>query len=201
MTATTLSPRRRTFREEEPEWLVWLLVGVLLLIGLVARTLVVNRTTTFNEGGFSLSYPAGWTPIASDAPGVVLSVGEGFGDLFPARVVAQQLPAADVSRTAQSLGDFALKWSDQQAKDLLGYRVLSIEPTQVRGKDAVRVNYAYVADPMFASADALPIVARGSDALLRNGDTLTVVRMLAASDAFDGLGATWDRILSSVELK
>jgi hypothetical protein len=189
------------FRQEEPEWLVWLLVGVMLLIGLVARTVVINRTTTFSEGNLTVSYPADWTPIASDEQGAVLSVGEGFGDLFPARLVAQQLPAADVSRTAQSLGDIALKWSDQQARDLLGYRVLNIEPTQVRGTDAVQVDYAYVADPMFASADALPIVARGSDVLVLTGDTLTVVRMLAASDAFDGLRGTWDRVLGSVELE
>ena len=201
MTAATLSPRRRLFREEEPEWLVWALVAVLLAIGLIARTIVVNRTTTFSEGNVSVSYPAGWTPMASDAPGAILSVGEGFGDLFPARLIAQQLPAADVSRNAQTLGDFALKWSDEQAKNLLGYRVLNMEPIQVRGKDAVRVDYAYVADPAFATADAAPIVARGSDILLRNGDNLTIVRMLAASDVFDDLGLTWDRILGSLELK
>ena len=72
---------------------------------------------------------------------------------------------------------------------------------EVRGKDAVRVDYAYVADPAFATADAAPIVARGSDILLRNGDNLTIVRMLAASDVFDDLGLTWDRILGSLELK
>lgn len=201
MTATVMSARQRLFRAEEPEWLVWVMAAALLAIGLIARTIVVNRATSFNDGGVAVSYPADWTPIASDAPGAVLSVGEPFGNLFPARLTVQQMPAADISRSAQSLGDLALKWSDDQAKNLLGYRVLSIEPTQVRGKDAVRVDYAYVAEPAFAAADTVPVVAHGVDVLIRNADTITVARMVAASDAFEGLRGTWDRILGSLELK
>jgi hypothetical protein len=197
-----MTVRRRLFREEEPEWLVWLTVLILLAIGLIAKTVVVNQTTTFSQDNLSVTYPADWTPIASNAPDTVLSVGESFGGgLFPARLAVRQLLAADVSRSAQSLGDLALEWSDDQAKDLLAYRVLDIEPVQVRGKDAVRVDYAYVAEPAFAAPDALPIVARGSDYLIRQGETLTVVQLLAASDAFDGLSSTWDRITGSVEMK
>lgn len=201
MTATVMSARRRLFRAEEPEWLVWVMLAVLLAIGLIARTVIVNRSTTFNDGGVTVNYPADWTPIATDAPGAVLSVGEAFGNLFPARFTVEQMPVADVSSSAQSLGDLALKWSDDQADNLPGYRVLSIEPAQVRGRDAVRVDYAYVAEPVFAAADTVPVVARGVDVLIRNGDTMTVARMVADSDAFDGLRGTWDRILGSLELK
>ena len=202
MTTAAVPFRRRLFREEEPEWLVWLTVIVLLSIGLIAKTVVVNQTATFSEGNVAVRYPADWTPISTDAPGTVLSVGESFaGGLFPARFAIQQMPAADISRNAQSLGDLALKWSDDQAKVLLGYRVLEIEPTQVRGKDAVRIDYAYVAEPAFAAADAMPIVARGADILIREGDAVTVLNLLSSADAFDGLGATWDRIAGSVELK
>jgi hypothetical protein len=79
--------------------------------------------------------------------------------------------------------------------------VLNIEPAKVRGKDAVRVDYVYVAEPALASPNSIPIVAHGADFLIREGDTMTVARLLAASDAFDGLGPTWDRILGSLELK
>jgi hypothetical protein len=202
MTATTMPPRRQILRAEEPEWLVWVLVGVLLAIGLITRTIVVNRTATFNEGNVSVSYPAEWTPIASDAPGAVLSVGETFsGDLFPARLTVQQLPAAEISRNAQSLGDLALKWSDDLSEDRLGYRVLNIEPTQVRGVDAVRVDYAFVAEPALATPDTMPIVARGADTLVRQGDTVTIITTVSAADAFERLSTAWARMIGSVELK
>ena len=149
MTAATM--RRRLFREEEPEWLVWLMVLLLLAIGMLTRVSVLGRATTLSEGNVSVSYPASWTPLETNAPGAVRSVGEPFTEgLFPARLTVQQLPAAEISRSAESLGDFALKWSDDQAADLLGYRVLSIEPIQEAGEEtarAVRVNYAYVAEP------------------------------------------------------
>ena len=52
-----------------------------------------------------------------------------------------------------------------------------------------------------ASPNSIPVVAHGADILMREGDTMTVARLVAASDAFDGLGPTWDRILGSLELK
>jgi hypothetical protein len=202
MTATTMPTRRRYFREEEPEWLVWVTVAVLLAIGLITRAIVVNRTTTFSEGNLSVSYPADWTPIASDVPDALLSVGQTFsGELFPARLVIRQMPATEISRNAQTLGDLALKWSNDQAEDRLGYRVLNIEPTQVRGQDAVRVDYAYVAEPALATYDTMPIVARGADTLIRTGDTVTAVTTLSSADTFDELGVAWARMLGSVELK
>ncbi|MCU0508676.1 MAG: hypothetical protein MUC34_09775 [Anaerolineae bacterium] len=202
MTATTMPTGRRYFRAEEPEWLVWVTVAVLLAIGLITRAVVLNRTTTFTEGNLSVSYPADWTPVASDSPGALLSVGESFsGELFPARLVVQQMPVTEISRSAQSLGDLALKWADDHAQDRLGYRVLSIEPTQVRGRDAVRIDYAYVAEPAFATPDTMPIVARGADTLIRTGDTVTAVTTLSSADTFDTLGTAWNRMLGSVELE
>jgi hypothetical protein len=111
------------------------------------------------------------------------------------------MPATDISRSAHSLGDLVLKWSNDHARDLLGYRVLNIEPTQVGGKDAVRVDYAYVAEPALAAPDTMPTVARGADTLAREGDTITVITTQAAADAYEDLRLTWDRMIASVVLK
>lgn len=202
MTTTAMKLRRSLFRAEEPEWLVWLLVLVLLAVGLLVRTLVVNRATTVTAGSATVSYPANWTALEKQDATEVLNVGESFdGGLFPARFSLWQMPVTDISTNAQSLGDFALKWADQGTKDLLGYKVLSIDPLKVRGKDAVRVDYVYVAEPALATPNSIPVVARGSDVLVRQGDAMTVARFLAASDAFDGLSGAWDGILGSLEVK
>jgi hypothetical protein len=194
--------RRSLFRAEEPEWLVWLLVAVMLGIGLIAKTAVLNRTSTFNEGNVSVVYPAGWMTLDRQDEHALLSVGEPFdSSLFPARFSLLQMPAAKVSSNAQSLGDYALTWSDDGAQNLLAYKVLEIAPIQVRGRDAVRVDYVYVAEPALATPNSVPVVARGSDVLILNGENMTVARLVAQSDAFDGLATTWDRVLGSLELR
>lgn len=200
---TTSSKLRRTlFREEEPEWLVWALVITLLAVGFVARTIVVNRSTAFSEGNLSVSYPVSWTQTKGDSANELLVVSESFdAGLFPARFMLRQMPVTEISTSAQTLGDFALKWADRKARDLLGYKVLSIEETQVRGKDAVRVDYVYVAEPVMATPNSVPIVAEGADVLIRQDDVITVASMLASADAFKGLDGVWDRILGSLELK
>lgn len=194
--------RRSSSRAEEPEWMVWLLVAVLLGIGLLARTIVLSRTTTFSEGGLSVSYPAGWIALGKQDANELVNVGEPFDSgPFPARFSVLQMPVTSISRNAESLGDFALQWSDRGSRDLLGYKVLNIEPVKVRGEGAVRVDYIYVAEPVLPTPNSIPIVARGSDILIRQGDTMTVARLLAASEVFDGLGQTWGRVLGSLELK
>jgi hypothetical protein len=201
MTATTQS-RRQLLRGEEPEWLVWLLVLLLLAVGLIIRTIVVNRATTVTAGTATVSYPASWTALEKQADNEVLNVGGPFDTgLFPARFSLVQMPVTGISTKAQSLGDFALKWSDRGAKDLLAYKVLGIEPLKVRGQDAVRVDYVYVAEPALATPNGIPVVARGSDVLIRQGDVITVARFLAASDVFDSLSGAWDGILGSLQVK
>ncbi len=63
MTTATMKMRRTLFRSEEPEWLVWLLVIVMLGIGLLARTIVLNQTDTFSGGNASVRYPAAWVAL------------------------------------------------------------------------------------------------------------------------------------------
>jgi hypothetical protein len=79
--------------------------------------------------------------------------------------------------------------------------VLSIEPVSVDGRDAAQINYAYLAEPLLGGPNSLPIVARGQDVLIPEGDLVTVVIFIADAGAYDGLGATRQRILDSLELR
>lgn len=202
MTATTAKPIRRLIRAEEPEWLVWALVIGMLLIGLVIRTIIETRTVHITEGNVSVTYPAEWVNVPPEHEFEVVQRSEPLvSSLFPATVRISQMPVSKVSTNADSLDDLALKWSDRLANDLPSFRVLSIEPAKVNDQDAAQINYAYVAEPLLGGPSALPIVARGQEVLVSQADVLTVVSFVADADAYDGLAATWQRILGSVELK
>lgn len=201
MTAITSRPFRRLLKDEEPEWLVWALVAGMLIIGLLIRTIFVARMVQAAAGDLSVAYPADWVALSSDDPYDVLARSEPLTSAaFPATLRIAQLPTAEVSTAAVGLDDFALKWSDRQTHELEGFRVLSIEPLRVQDRDAARINYAYVAEPLLGGPGALPIVARGQDVLIVQGETLTVVRLVADADAYDGLAATWQRILGSLKM-
>ncbi len=202
MTATTARPFRRLLRDEEPEWLVWALVAGMIIVGLLVRTIFVARTVQATAGNLSVAYPADWVAMTTDNPYDVLARSEPLlADPFPANVRITQMPAAEVSTTADSLDDFALKWSDLQTSELEGFRVLSIEPVRVQDRDAAQINYAYIAEPLLGGPGAMPIVARGQDVLIRQDATLTVVRFVADADAYDSLTATWQRILGSLKMQ
>ncbi|MCX6031113.1 MAG: PrsW family glutamic-type intramembrane protease [Chloroflexi bacterium] len=188
-----------TSSRAEPEWAVWAAVIGLLVVGLLVRGAIEGRTQRFSGNGVALSYPAGWSVLRDEQPGQFLHVADAFSpDQTPIGVSVRQLPAAEVGRGAQSLGDLAMMWSNRQGQDLLGYNALGVEPAKVGGKDAVALDYAYVVQPPGAG---VPAVMRAEDILLRNGDTLTLVTFAAPADEYEGQTATWRRILASLDVK
>lgn len=203
MSATTVQPRRGFSRDEEPEWLVWVTVLVMLAIGLTVRTVVTSRSQPVEAAGLALRVPADWTALAPDTDSAVLRVSEPLEtSLFPATVTVSKAPlAATAGDDDVTLGDLALKWTNQQGQDLLSYRVLSIEPASVGGREAVRINFVYVAEPVLSTPNAIPIVAEGEDVLLRQGDQLVVARFLSEADAYEAKSHIWNTILGSLKLE
>ncbi len=201
-TASTMKSLRRHMREEEPEWLVWALLAVMLIVGWGVGTIVERRTDIATLDNLSLRYPAGWVNMASEDPFELLHVGESFETAsFPASASIRQMPVTEVSTTAQTLGDLALKWSNKQVEELQGYKVLSVEPAEMQGQETVKIEYVYVAEPPMGGPDSIPVVARATDILMQQGDTLTITTFSAEAAAFDGQATTWGRILASLKLK
>ncbi len=202
MDTTVNNVKRRLLRAEEPEWIVWLMIIAMLAIGLLARGLVENRTDRFNAGNITLRYPAAWSNLGGDNPYAMLNVGEGLeGGLFPTRVRVLKMPVAELSTSAQTLGDLALKWSDKQVEELVAYRVLSIRAATIGKQDAIKVDYAYVADPILATSNSVPVVAQAEDVLIRQGDAVVIVTFAADATAYEQATPTWTRVLSTLDVK
>lgn len=204
MTASTTSPVktwRWLMRNEEPEWLVWALVAIMLAIGGLVGLIVERRTAVWPAGNLTLRAPAGWVSMAAEDAFDVLHVAEPFETaLYPASVRVRRMPVTEISTTGQNLGDLALKWSDQQTANLVGYKVLSVGPMTVRGQDAVKIEYVYVAEPPMSGPNGIPVIAHANDVLIQQGDTVTIVSLSAEAAAFDGQATIWGRILASLKL-
>ena len=199
---TVNTMKRRLLRAEEPEWIVWLMIIAMLAIGLLTRGLVESRTDRFNADNITLRYPAAWSNLGIDSPYAVLNVGEGLeGGLFPTQVRVLKMPVTDLSTSAQTLGDLALKWSDKQVEELVAYRVLSVRAATIGKQDAIKVAYAYVADPILATSNSVPVVAQAEDVLIRQGSDVVIVSFAADATAYEQATPTWTQVLSTLDVK
>jgi hypothetical protein len=185
----------------EQRWGTVLVVLTFLLAlagGWLLKTGTEGRSVSFvsPDGRLALSYPAGWTRASVLARGVLLDVFDTqAGSLFPARLRVQARPAA----ASATLHDLAVLAALDRGNALREYRELSNTETVVGGQRALKVEYAYVADPPSgAGAATLPIVVRGTDTLVLAGDRLVVISSLRQTE---DSSAGFDRILNSVVLK
>lgn len=188
---------RRLIGAEEPEWIVWVLVIVLLGAGLALRGSVEGRTQQFTGGGITVSYPADWVDNADGS--VLLNAGATFSGRAPTSVQVRQVAVTAIGQKLKTMSDIALAWSAGHNKEFDAYSALRVEPTTLGGKDAVLIEYAYVAPPLVGAASTgVPVIARARDYLVRQGDTVTVLTLVAEANTFTTADALWEAIIASV---
>jgi len=198
MTTLAMSAHRRLMREEEPEWIVWSLVILMLVVGLLVRNGVEGRTQSFSANGVSLRYPDTWTNRTET--GQLFYAADFLSSAqFPTAVMVRQVPVAEVGRNLTTLSDIAMAWSTRQGRDLLAYRTINVEQTTVDGQEAVRVEYAYV--PQATTGGSVPVVALAQGFLIRQGDTLTIITLAANANLFEAENGTWQAILASIDVQ
>ena len=86
----------------------------------------------------------------------------------------------------------------QRSSDLAAFRVLSVEDVSIGATTLTRLNFAFVdADPN-PFIQRLPVVVKGMDILIRDGDRIIVVTFMAEESTFDQNQIDFDRFLQSL---
>lgn len=201
MTTNSMTLPRRLRRSEEPEWVVWLVVILLLVAGLFLKISIEGRTRNFSGSGVSISYPAEWVQLTGE--GQLLYVADPFSSAqFPTGVSVYQVPVEEVGRNLTTLGDVAAAWAIRQGQDKQVYRVLSIEPASINGQNAVRVEYAYIPQTVpGVHTGTVPVVARAQDYLVRQGESLTIITLAAVASVFETKTNQWQAVLDTVQIQ
>jgi hypothetical protein len=196
MSATTFS---RRLRGEEPEWVVVLTLAVALAIGWFLMATVTGRSHTATAGAVSLAYPAGWAQVKEE--GASFAATDLKSGVFGARVSTREVPKSQLVATASaastmSLSDLAGAWSLRRGVDLSAYRVLKTERTQLRGREAVTVTYAYLAEGRQGAASRIvPRVMQGTDTLVAGKDQLFILSFAIESGEFANSAGLQQRLL------
>ena len=199
MQATLTAPERPRADDESRQALaVLVVVAVGLLLGWLLMMSIENRSVSFRsaDGTISLSYPTTWLTSKVD-DGMLLNVADPVtaGALRPSLKVYVR-PLAQ----GQRLMDAATTWTLGRMSALREFRDLGTETTTVNGQSALRVSYAYVADPPAGLGPAsLPIVVQASDTIVVQGNQFVVFS--AAGDASQDKDASaLANVLASVKL-
>lgn len=184
--------------------LVWVVVALALLAGWLLKTYWVERPITYNGRGMDIPYPSAWVADKDEDGNPMLRDTLTGPVLFNNRVTLIQSDAPASSLPGSSpLVDAATAWSLKQSKSLTLFRNLATlesdpntgKPLTLAGQPAIRIDYAYVADPAAELGQVgAPVLVRGSDYVTIAGNTLTVLSGQASSEEWERFEAQFTHI-------
>jgi hypothetical protein len=178
---------------------VWIALVVMLAAGWSVLRSTDAQTVEFADaqGPLRLRYPAAWLRVPGST--ALLEVQD---PLSGAPVATTLLAHRSARQAEQSLDQAAREGAFDRSQQLPMYRVIRQRPTRVGGRDAVAVDYAYIADPheSVLNAERLPVVMRGTEVVVFADQTVYRIDLRAAAAASDRARAQFDRILREVHL-
>lgn len=180
--------------ERTANLLVLIVVALALGLGWGLKVYVDSRTAIFSDPVLAFAYPATWVTDQDDDANPMVRNPHSGPTLFNSRLAvihsaAPKSPLPDGS----PLADAATAWALKRSTALSTFRNLATldrdpatdQPLTLAGQPAIRVDYAYVADPGTALGQpGIPIVVRGSDYVTLIGDQLTVLSGQASADSW-----------------
>lgn len=191
-------PWERSFRYDAA--VIGLIVVLLIAaLGLKAWAMARASVVTRLDPSLSVRVPASWA--ARTEKGTLLSIRDlqskgSFKVTFSVTATALD-PAA-----LQPIRQLAEVYAEARGEDLISFRLLDLNDTELDGLEAVKITYAYVESPPGSSLGAgLPVVVQGVDSLVIHANMLYVFTFAAPATSFSEQTATLDAILESVSFE
>jgi len=179
-------------RDRYAELLVVLVVVVALLFAWGIKAGAEARAVHIEIEGFEASYGHNWIREVSLSPEILKIVDPGSGGRFGTTITVSVLDDAGEAQ------DVARALNQERILKRELYRSISLETVQLRKRDLLRNEFAYV----YVSPDLLnptvPVVVHGTDYILPQGDVTYVITCMADESVFDEAMVEFDRFLRSV---
>jgi hypothetical protein len=179
-------------RDRYAELLVLIVVAVALLFAWGVRAGADARAVHIEVEGFGASYGHNWIREVPFTPEILRITDPGSGGRFATTITVSELGAAGEA------GDVARALNQERITKKEMYQSLGTETVQLRKRDLLRNEFAYV----YVSPDLLnptvPVVVHGVDYVLPQGDVTYVITCMADESVFDEAMVEFDRFLRSV---
>ena len=190
----------RARAQRHDRWVSWIVLAVFviaLILGWVVKTIAESRTATYDDGTVHIHYPDGWFKAQAEAP-ALLQVEDKWARPFRTTLTLEQRPLPP--NTAKPLALVVQTLSLDRGRNLTGYRVLETEESVPIGSyTALHVIFAYVETNPDPFMETVPVVMRGEDYLVPDGDQVYVFTLTAAEANYDQAQRTLQDFVRSFE--
>jgi hypothetical protein len=181
---------------------VAIVVIVALTLGWLLRYQVEHATVTFRDADspFRISYPRDWTSPPLSSSTALLDVENPRADSTFKTTLSVESRGLDPAAppTLQTLVDRRVA----QQGDLTAYRLLSTTDTTVDGAKGMRVDFAYVVQPIDAPRrQSLPVVVQAREYVVITQDRVYYIQLSAPENDYDRELSRFDRIIDGVRLQ
>lgn len=180
------------------ELLVVILVLVALLLGWAVKGWVEGQTVAFtsDDGAISLRYPAGWLEQVDKNALLTVRDVRREGAFKPTFSLSTREMNPDFPLTHN---DLLVTLSIARGDELTAFRVLSLDPGTVGGKEASTMTYAYVAEAAGGSRAAVPVVVQAADRVAIHDGRAYVFTFATLAEHFEREQETFRSMLAGVD--
>lgn len=172
-----------------------------LLAALLLRQGVVGATRTFQADTvpFTVTYPATWNQVAPPAGTLLLIEDPRAASTFKTTVTVENRELDPASPpTVQALADRRI----EQGGDLLAYRLLATNETTVAGARGLRLDYAYVVQPLDTpQLESPPVVVRARQYIVVTASGAYYLTLAAPENAFAVAADQFARMIEEVRIR
>jgi hypothetical protein len=181
----------------EPEWVVWLTVGIALTIGFWLQLSVSRQMQSITLGDSTLSYPSNWVQTSKHQTGfTVADLNE--GGPFGPRVSLYQFGKKILMPGKGELYQAAINWSLMDRQNKTSYSMLEIKNVKIKGRDAIQLESAYL---LSIGANRMPGLMHSVDTILLNGNQFNILSFAAEQSRFEELSPLRKQILAHWQLR
>jgi hypothetical protein len=182
------------------ELLVVILVLVALLLGWAVKSWVEGQTVSFtsDDGVVSLRYPAHWLEQVDKNTLLTVRDVQREGAFKPTFSLSTREMNPDYPLTQNAL---LVALSIARGDELTAFRVLSVEPGMVGGKEASMMTYAYVAEAAGGSQAAVPAVVEAADCVVIHEGRAYIFTFATLAERFEQEQGTFRSLLAAVKFE
>ncbi len=182
------------------ESLVVVLVFVALLAGWAVKSWVEGQTVSFtsDDGAVSLRYPARWLEQVDKNTVLTVRDVRREGAFKPTFSLSTREMNPDYPLTQN---DLLVALSIAKGDELTGFRVLSVEPGMVGGKEASTMTYAYVVEAAGGPEAAVPVVVEAADCVTIHEGRAYIFTFATLEEDFEQEQENFRSLLATVEFE
>jgi hypothetical protein len=175
-------------------------VVVCLILGLLLKVGVENRTTGFVDPslGISLHYPASW--VTTQEENAHLAV---FNPHTPSIFNTKfTLRSVDWYENLE-IGNFIMELAAERGTAFTLYRTISMKPIQLNNRKGMQIEYAYATDPIgvHAGVVSIPKIVRALDVIVPDENMIHILTFAAEENQYERNLPHFYRILKSVSIQ